>query len=326
VSPTLAEIKAIPKVLLHDHLDGGVRPQTLLELADLVGYSELPAHAAAALQEHFDKQAAAGSLELYLTSFGHIQPLLQSANALQRVARECVADLGADNVAYAEVRFAPQAHTLGGLTLDDAVEAVLDGLDSANVHLIITALRHEPDSIEVAELARRWADNGVVGFDLAGPEHGFPCSLHAEALAMVRGHVPITIHAGEGDGPHSILEALDHGAQRIGHGVRLADCLATGWRGPAVIDRVLRDNVTLEICPTSNVQTGVVANLAAHPTQQLRDRGVRVTINTDNRTFGVHTLGAELRQMAEMFGWNNEDLSALTECARSAVFGDSGLL
>src|SRR5579863_5109146 len=229
---TLAEIRAVPKVLLHDHLDGGLRPQTVLELAREIGYADLPADNVEELTRRLTEGAHRGHLEIYLDAFRHTVAVMQTAEALRRVAAECAEDLAADGVVYAEVRFAPELHTERGLSLDEVVEAVLDGFaqGAANagragpgirVYALLTAMRTAARSLEIAELAVRHRDEGVVGFDIAGAEAGWPPSRHLDAFQYVaRENFHITIHAGEGFGLPSIWEALQWcGAERLGHGV-----------------------------------------------------------------------------------------------------------
>lgn len=316
------DVRALPKVLLHDHLDGGVRPATMLDLAAEAGYSHLPARTAAHLAAAIVEQATGRGLVSYLSAFTHIRPLLQTYGALRRIASEAAQDLADDGVVYAELRFAPEAHTDAGLSIDGAVEAVLDGLADAviPIGLIVTALRHGPNTMTAASTAVRWVDRGVVGFDLAGPEVGFPVRDHGAALAIVRPHLPLTIHAGEVAGPQAISDALDAGAARIGHGVALAQCLRDPRLAPGLLDRVLAARTTLEICPTSNLQVGIVTRLDEHPIDELRRAGVHVTINTDNRTLGNIGLSHEIEACTAVFGWDNETVSTLTQYAAAAAF------
>jgi adenosine deaminase len=331
-TPTIEQIRRAPKVLLHDHLDGGLRPQTLLELADQVGYGGLPTiESGDALQSAIQRQAQGGDLSTYLGAFRHTTAVLQTPEALQRVAEECAADLVADGVIYAEVRFAPESHTRRSMNLDDAIEAVLSGLTTSTdsnltIGLICTALRHEGRSAAVAEAAVRWQAQGVVGFDLAGPEHGYPIDHHAPAVRHAQQHgLGITLHAGEGAGVESIEAALDLGATRIGHGVRIIEDIATAPNPMGLGDvaaRLLGSQVALEICPTSNVHTGVAASIAVHPAKTLLDAGLAVTINTDNRLMSGLSTTSELASLVEHQSWDWHDLESVTDNAIDASYQD----
>ena len=328
--PTIEQIGNAPKVVLHDHLDGGLRPQTLLELADRIGYSGLPTtKSAEALQSAIHHEAQGADLATYLSTFRHTIAVLQTAEALERVAEECAADLAADGVVYAEVRFAPESHTKGLLNLDDAIEAVLSGFrippgSVLALGLICTALRHETSSAAVAEAAVRWQTHGVVGFDLAGPEHGHPLSQHASAVRHARDHgLGITLHAGEDAGVESIQAALDLGATRIGHGVRIIediDTAANPTRLGDVAARLLRSRVALEICPTSNVHTGIAASVTAHPAKKLLDAGLAITINTDNRLISGVSATGELASLVEHQSWDWHNLESVTDNAINASY------
>ena len=280
--PTLEELQRAPKVLLHDHLDGGLRPATVIELAGEVGYDALPTTDEADLADWFTAGAARQDLELYLETFAHTVAVMQTKDALTRVAAECAEDLAADGVVYAEVRFAPELHLEGGLTLDEVVEAVLEGfrLGSAGTTLtvgtLLTAMRHAAHSTEIAELAVRHRDSGVVGFDIAGSEAGHPPTRHLDAFRLVASeNFHITIHAGEAFGLPSIWEAVQLcGAERLGHGVRIVDDIAVDDDGRAALGRLasfVRDRrVPLEMCPTSNVNTGVCDSIARPPDRPAR--------------------------------------------------------
>jgi adenosine deaminase len=331
-TPTIEEIRRAPKVLLHDHLDGGLRPQTLLELADQIGYDGLPTtESALALESAIQAKARGVDLPTYLSTFRHTVAVLQTPAALERVAAECAADLADDGVIYAEVRFAPEAHLRGSMSLDDVIEAVLSGLSVAanrdlTLGLICTALRHETQSMAVAEAAVRWLARGVVGFDLAGPEHGHPANHHEPAVRYAKEHgLGITLHAGEGAGVESIDAALDLGAIRIGHGVRIIEDLDTDASPTGIGDvaaRLLRSEVALEICPTSNVHTGVAASISAHPVTTLLDAGLAVTINTDNRMLSGVSTTSELTTLVEHQSWDWRHLEAVTNNAIDASFQD----
>lgn len=325
-------IQRAPKVLLHDHLDGGMRPQTIVEFADDVGYTGLPADDPDELARWFAGGAARGTLEQYLEGFAHTVAVTQTAAALQRVARECVEDLDADGVVYAEVRFAPELHTEGGLSLDEVVEAVLDGVNRATaergvvVGVICSALRTAARSYEIAELAVRWRDQGVVGFDIAGAEAGYPPTHHLDAFHLVRReNFHLTIHAGESFGLKSIWEALQWcGAERLGHGLRVTDDLAVDDDGTTQLGRLasyIRDRrVPLEMCPTSNVNTGGARSIAEHPIDQLRRLRFRVTVNTDNRLMSDVALSDEFAALDEAFDLGLGEMEWLTVNAMKSAF------
>src|SRR5881394_2782532 len=335
--PTLAEIRTVPKVLLHDHLDGGLRPRTVLELALETGYHGLPADNEEELTQRLTEGAHRGHLEIYLDAFRHTVGVMQTPEALRRVAAECAEDLAADGVVYAEVRFAPELHTERGLSLDEVVGAVLDGFraGAANaasdgrhitVYALFTAMRTAARSMEIAELAVRHRDEGVVGFDIAGAEAGSPPSRHLDAFQYVaRENFHITIHAGEGFGLPSIWEALQWcGAERLGHGVRIADDIAIGPEGTLSLGRLasyVRDRrIPLEMCPTSNVQTGAAASIKAHPIRLLRQLSFRVTVNTDNRLMSQVTLSSEFHRLVTEFGYGWSDIEWLTINAMKSAF------
>src|SRR6201990_1380626 len=245
--PSRDVILRAPKVLLHDHLDGGLRPQTVLELAEQVGHP-LPATDAESLGRWFAESADSGSLVRYLETFDHTVAVMQTEAALERVARECVADLAADGVVYAEIRYAPEQHVGDGLSLDDGVGAVRSGfgggmVDAAGrivVRQLLTAMRHQARSREIAELAVAWRDTGVVGFDIAGAEAGFPPTRHLDAFEYLqRQNSHFTIHAGEAFGLPSIWEAIQWcGTDRLGHGVRIIDDITVDDDGQAHLGRL----------------------------------------------------------------------------------------
>jgi adenosine deaminase len=329
---TLEEIQAVPKVLLHDHLDGGLRPQTVLELARETGYPDLPADNAQDLAKRLTEGASRGHLEIYLDAFRHTVGVMQTRDALYRVAYECAEDLAADGVAYAEVRFAPELHTANGLTLDDVVHAVLAGFRDGGrdfgitVYALLTAMRTAARSLEIAELAVRHRDNGVVGFDIAGAEAGWPPTRHLDAFQYVkRENFHITIHAGEGFGLPSIWEAVQEcGAERLGHGVPIVDDIEIGDTGSVRLGRLaayVRDRrIPLEMCPTSNVQTGAAPSIGAHPLRLLRQLSFRVTVNTDNRLMSQVTLSSEFHLLAREFGYGWSDIEWLTVNAMKSAF------
>jgi adenosine deaminase len=332
VTLTLDQIRAAPKVLLHDHLDGGLRPATIVELARDIGYDDLPSTDPEVLAALMTGAARRGHLELYLEPFKHTVAVMQTPEALTRIAAECAEDLAADGIVYAEVRFAPELHLAGGLSLDEVIEAVLAGfrLGSASsgvaVRALVTAMRTTARSLEIAELAVRYRDLGVVGFDIAGAEAGWPPSRHLDAFEYVqRENFHITIHAGEAFGLPSIWEAVQFcGAERLGHGVRLVDDIKTDPDGTASLGRLasyVRDRrIALEMSPTSNIQTGVAASIAEHPIGLLRDLSFRVTVNTDNRLMSGVTLSSELYALTEAFGYGWADLQWLTINAMKSAF------
>jgi len=332
VTLTLDQIRAAPKVLLHDHLDGGLRPATIVELARDIGYNDLPSTDPEVLAALMTGAARRGHLELYLEPFKHTVAVMQTPEALTRIAAECAEDLAADGIVYAEVRFAPELHLAGGLSLDEVIEAVLAGfrLGSASsgvaVRALVTAMRTTARSLEIAELAVRYRDLGVVGFDIAGAEAGWPPSRHLDAFEYVqRENFHITIHAGEAFGLPSIWEAVQFcGAERLGHGVRLVDDIKTEPDGTASLGRLasyVRDRrIALEMSPTSNIQTGVAASIAEHPIGLLRDLSFRVTVNTDNRLMSGVTLSSELHALTEAFGYGWADLQWLTINAMKSAF------
>jgi adenosine deaminase len=332
VSPTAAQIRAMPKVLLHDHLDGGLRPATVIDLADDVGYADLPSRDPGELTAALTAGAHRGHLNLYLDAFRHTVAVMQTRDALYRVAREAAEDLAADGVVYAEVRFAPELHTDAGLTLDEVVDAVLAGFraGSANqkikVYALLTAMRTAARSQEIAELAVRHRDNGVVGFDIAGAEAGWPPSRHLDAFQYVhRENFHVTIHAGEGFGLPSIWEAVQYcGAERLGHGVAITEDIEVRPDGTVRLGRLagyIRDRrIPLEVCPTSNVQTGAAASIELHPLRLLRQLRFRVTVNTDNRLMSDISLTDEFAVLVKEFGYGWGDLEWLTLNAMKSAF------
>jgi adenosine deaminase len=332
VSPTLDQIRAVPKVLLHDHLDGGLRPSTVIELADETGYADLPSHDPEELTKILTAGAHRGHLNLYLDAFRHTVGVMQTEDALRRVARECAEDLAADGIVYAEVRFAPELHTERGLTLDEVVRAVLAGFAEGSadrpitVYALLTAMRTAARSQEIAELAVRHRDNGVVGFDIAGAEAGWPPSRHLDAFQYIhRENFHITIHAGEGFGLPSIWEAVQYcGTERLGHGVRIVEDIEISPDGAVTLGRLaayIRDRrIPLEMCPSSNVQTGAVTSIERHPLRLLRQLQFRVTVNTDNRLMSQVTLSSEFEVVAREFGYGWSDIEWLTLNAMKSAF------
>jgi adenosine deaminase len=340
-----------PKALLHDHLDGGLRPQTILELADSVGYQGLPATESKALGAWFRESAGSGSLERYLETFDQTLAVMQTSEGLHRVASECVQDLAADGVVYAEVRYAPEQHLVDGLSLEEVVEAVNDGFRDGEriaaaagrrirVSALLTAMRHAANGTEIARLVVRYRGEGVVGFDIAGAEAGFPPTRHLDAFEYLRReNAHFTIHAGEAFGLPSIWEAIQWcGADRLGHGVRIVDDIRVAARAYSAdvayaatadpsevtlggLAGYVRDRrIPLEMCPSSNVQTGAAESVALHPVSLLRALRFRVTINTDNRLMSGTSMTREMSLLAHEAGWTLEDLRWATINAMKSAF------
>lgn len=324
-------IREAPKVLLHDHLDGGVRPATVIDLADENGYTDLPTTDPAEMATWMIRGASRLNLELYLETFAHTVGVMQTADSLHRVAREAAEDLAADGVVYAEIRFAPELHVEQGLSLDEVVEAVVAGFEAGcegtglRVGTLVTAMRTAARSLEIAELAVRHRDKGVVGFDIAGAEAGSPPTRHLDAFQLIqRENFHFTIHAGEAYGPPSIWEAIQYcGAERLGHGVRIVDDIDFSGDTPVLgrLASFVRDRrIPLEVCPTSNVHTGAAASIAEHPIGLLRDMRFRVTMNTDNRLMSDTSMTNEFSACAAAFGWNWSDIRWLTINAMKSAF------
>ncbi|HNM84567.1 MAG: adenosine deaminase [Mycobacterium sp.] len=330
-------IKQAPKVLLHDHLDGGLRPATVLDIAAQAGYDELPATDVDGLAHFFKTAAHSGSLVRYLEPFAHTVAVMQTPESLHRVALECVEDLAADHVVYAEIRFAPELHIARGMSLDEVVDAVLAGFADGEkaaaadgrpivVRCLVTAMRHAARSRDIAELAIRFRDKGVVGFDIAGAEAGNPPTRHLDAFEYMRNNnARFTIHAGEAFGLPSIHEALAFcGADRLGHGVRLVDDIVEQPDGSYRLGRVaniVRDKrIPLEMCPSSNVQTGAARSIAEHPFDLLARLRFRVTVNTDNRLMSDTTMTQEMSRLVEAFGYGWSDLERFTINAMKSAF------
>lgn len=329
-------LRAFPKVSLHDHLDGGLRPQTIIELGDELGHA-LPAGNADDLARWFAASAESGSLERYLKTFDHTIAVMQTAANLRRVAAEYVADLAADGVIYGETRWAPEQHLSVGLTAPQAIEAVRDGLahgiaacrsrgQEIEVRQLVTAMRQGQPTRDIAKLALRYRRDGVVGFDIAGPEKGYPPSRFLESFQLLRrNNAYYTIHAGEADGCHSIWEAVQVcGANRIGHGVAVIEDIQQDERGKEVLGDfaayVLNQQIPLEMCPTSNVQTGAVASISEHPVQRLDRLGFRVTVNPDNRLMSATTLTKEFALLTEAFDYSMVDVRRLEINAAKSIF------
>src|ERR1700691_5199445 len=325
-------LRSLPKVLLHEHLDGVLRPQTVIDLANDVKYLELPTNAPDALAQWFHQGANQGSLAKYLEGFAHTIAVMQTEEALERVAYEQVEDLSRDGVVYFETRFAPIFHTRNGLTHQQVVSAVLKGLERGRKAfgvpsgLIICAMRNMDVSLEMAELAVDFRDRGVVGFDLAGEEGGYPPKKHVDAFHYIqRQNFNITIHAGEGYGKESIWQAIQYcGAHRIGHGTRLIEDIAV-VDGKAVklgdlAQYVLDKRIPLEICLISNVHTGATPSLAEHPFKILYQEKFRVTLNTDNRLMSHTPMSKEFEAAANTFGLSLDDFEKITINAMKSAF------
>jgi adenosine deaminase len=330
--PTPDRIHLAPKVLLHDHLDGGLRPATVVELAEQTGYRDLPTTDPDELATWMTRGANRRDLVLYLETFAHTVGVMQTPDALARVARECAEDLADDGVVYAEVRFAPEQHLQRGLSLDQVVEAVVSGFRDGMrtrpivVGTLVTAMRTAARSLEIAELAVRWRSRGVVGFDIAGAEAGFPPTRHLDAFEYVRReNFHLTIHAGEAFGLPSIWEALQIcGAERLGHGVRIVDDIEPEPGGTAHLGRLaslVRDRrVPLELCPTSNVHSGAVSSIAEHPIGLLTVLGFRTTVNTDNRLMSNTSMTREMVGLVDDLGFGWDGLRRLTTNAARSAF------
>ncbi|MFE1076789.1 adenosine deaminase [Streptomyces sp. NPDC058783] len=328
-------LRRLPKAVLHDHLDGGLRPATVVELAESVGHT-LPTTDPDELAAWYYEAANSGDLVRYIATFEHTLAVLQNREGLLRAAEEYVLDLAADGVVYGEVRYAPELNTAGGLSMAEVVETVQEGLATGmakaaaaagtpvRVGTLLCGMRMFDRVREAADLAVAFRDAGVVGFDIAGAEDGFPPADHLDAFEHLRReNVPFTIHAGEAHGLPSIHQALQVcGAQRIGHGVRITDDipdLAAGKLGR--LAAWVRDRrIALEMCPTSNLQTGAATSIAEHPITALKDLGFRVTLNTDNRLVSGTTMTREMSLLVEQAGWSVEDLRTVTVNALKSAF------
>lgn len=325
-------LQYLPKVLLHEHLDGVLRPQTVIELAREAGYSGLPTKNPDELASWFHQGANKGSLPEYLQGFAHTIAVMQTEEALERVAYQQAEDLSGDGVVYFETRFAPIFHTRKGLTHQQVISAVLKGLERGRQDfgiesgLIICAMRNMQISLEMAELAVDFRQRGVVAFDLAGEEGGYPPKKHVDAFHFIqRENFNITIHAGEGYGKESIWQAIQYcGAHRIGHATRLIDDI-TIVDGKVVklgnlAQYVLDKRIPLEICLLSNVHTGATPSVAEHPFRILYDQKFRVCLNTDNRLMSNTTLTREFEVAAETFDLTLDDFEKLTINAMKSAF------
>lgn len=332
---SLEQLRALPKVALHDHLDGGLRPATVIEHCAENGH-ELPTTDPAELGEWFVAAADSGSLERYLTTFDHTIAAMQTAAQLRRVAAEFVLDQANDGVIYAEARYAPEQHLAGGLSLSEVVQAVGEGLDEGMslaqsggkgivARQIVTAMRHVAPRWDVCESSLAGRDHGVCGFDLAGAEAGFPPGRFVEIFDELRAnYFNLTIHAGEAAGPASIAEAVTRcNADRIGHGVRISEDITrteSGYQLGAVASYVRDHRIALEVCPSSNLQTGIAETIADHPVGLLDSLGFNVSINCDNRLMSGTTLSREFWLTSQAFGWGIADVERMTIQAMAAAF------
>ena len=320
-------MKSLPKVLLHDHLDGGLRPETIIEIADEIGYLNLPTYKPTKLADWYQESCDSGSLVRYLETFDHTIAVMQREQDLVRVAKEAVIDLANDGVIYAEIRVAPEHFTKQNMALEQVVEAILEGYrlgeveTGLKVNTILCGMRQLDMSQKVAELVVKYRDQGVVSFDIAGPEKGFAPTLQKDTFDYLKSHeIPFTIHAGEADGPESINLAVNAcGATRIGHGVRIVEDLPAG----AIAKQVLEEQIHLEVAPTSNLQTGVADTYAHHPIERLFDLGFNIGINTDNRLMSRTSMSHEFSECQKAFGWGLAEFRELTLSAMNAAFIDN---
>jgi len=333
--PTAEQIKRLPKAVIHDHLDGGLRPQTIIELAAEIAY-KLPASDPDALGDWFYEACNSGSLVRYIETFEHTIAVMQTKEAITRVAKECALDLARDGVVYAEVRGAPELFTRKGLTLDEVIEATIAGYRlgeaeakaeglTIRVESLLCALRQNPHAQEIAEKVVKYRDLGVVGFDIAGPEDGFPPTNQLDTFNYLRQEdAHFTIHAGEAYGLPSIWQAIQMcGAERLGHGVRIIEDIDFSGTKPKLgrLSAYVRDRrIPLELCPTSNLQTGAAKNIASHPIGALAKLRFRVTINTDNRLMSRTSMTNEMVEVVKAFNWNFQDLQRVTINALKSSF------
>ena len=335
-TPTSDQIKRVPKALLHDHLDGGLRPETIIEIAQQIGYKKLPTDDPIKLADWFEESCNSHSLVRYLETFSHTIAVMQSKEAIVRVSRECAIDLARDGVVYAEVRGAPELFTEQGLTLDQVVEATLEGYkqgmaeaasegNKIRVESLLCGMRQNNRSQEAAAAVVKYRDKGVVGFDIAGPEDGFPPTNQLETFEYLRKeNAHFTIHAGEAYGLPSIWEAIQIcGAERLGHGVRIIDDIDFSGDKPKLgpLASYVRDRrIPLELCPTSNLQTGAAKTYSEHPIGMLAKLRFRVTLNTDNRLMSRTSMSNEMSECVKSFGWKFADLQRVTVNALKSSF------
>ena len=335
-TPKSDQIKRVPKALLHDHLDGGLRPETIIEIAQQIGYKKLPTDDPKKLTDWFEESCNSHSLVRYLETFSHTIAVMQSKEAIIRVSRECAIDLARDGVVYAEVRGAPELFTEQGLTLDQVVEATLEGYkqgmaeaasegNKIRVESLLCGMRQNNRSQEAAAAVVKYRDKGVVGFDIAGPEDGFPPTNQLETFEYLRKeNAHFTIHAGEAYGLPSIWEAIQIcGAERLGHGVRIIDDIDFSGDKPKLgpLASYVRDRrIPLELCPTSNLQTGAAKTYSEHPIGMLAKLRFRVTLNTDNRLMSRTSMSNEMSECVKSFGWKFADLQRVTVNALKSSF------
>jgi len=335
-TPTDDQIKRVPKALLHDHLDGGLRPETIIEIAQKIGYKKLPTEDPKKLAEWFEESCNSHSLVRYLETFSHTIAVMQTKEAIIQVARECAIDLARDGVVYAEVRGAPELFTEQGLSIDQVVEATTEGYKQGmveaaregkkiRVESLLCGMRQNNRSQEAAAAVIKYRNKGVVGFDIAGPEDGFPPTNQLETFEYLRKeNAHFTIHAGEAYGLPSIWEAIQIcGAERLGHGVRIIDDIDFSSNTPKLgpLASYVRDRrIPLELCPTSNLQTGAAKTYAEHPIGILAKLRFRVTLNTDNRLMSNTAMTNEMTQCVKSFDWKFADLQRVTVNALKSSF------
>lgn len=335
-TPTTEQIKLLPKVLLHDHLDGGLRPETIIEIANKIGYKKLPTEDPTDLAKWFEDSCNSGSLVRYLETFAHTVAVMQTKEGIIQVARECAIDLARDKVVYAEVRGAPELLTDQGLTTDQVIDATLEGFKQGmaeakregheiRVEALLCGMRQSNRSMEAAQAVVNYRGKGVVGFDIAGPEDGFPPINQLSEFEFLRKeNAHFTIHAGEAFGVPSIWQAVQIcGAERIGHGVRIIEDIDFTNSEPklGLLSTYIRDRrIALEICPTSNLQTGIAKTYADHPIGKLTSLKFNVTLNTDNRLMSNTSMSHEMQQCVKYFGWTYSDLQTVTINALRSSF------
>ena len=333
--PTPDQIKRLPKVVIHDHLDGALRPETIIELADQIGYT-LPTNDPSKLADWFEESCNSGSLVKYLETFAITVAVMQTRESIIRVAKESTIDLARDGVVYAEVRGAPELFTEKGLSLDEVIEATIEGYRlgekeakaegfNIRVESILCSLRHLPHAQAVAEKVIKYRDAGVVGFDIAGPEDGFPPTNQLDTFNYLRQEdAHFTIHAGEAYGLPSIWQAIQIcGAERLGHGVRIIEDIDLTGPTPKLgrLAAYVRDRrIPLELCPTSNLQTGAVKDIKSHPIGILNKLRFRVTLNTDNRLMSRTSMSNEMQAVVNAFDWTFADLQRVTINALKSSF------
>ena len=326
-------LRSVPKVLLYDHLDGGLRPQTIVEIAKDVKYNRLPTKDAGELGKWFHRGANKGNLVEYLQGFEHTCAVMQTKESLERVAYEMMEDMKNDGVCYVETRFAPVFHTSKGLYHEDIVSSVLNGLEKGKrdfgvgFGLILCGMRNMKNTLEIAELAVNFKNQGVVGFDLAGEEGGYPPKKHIDAFQFIqRANFNITIHAGEAFGKESIWQAIQWcGAHRIGHATHLREDFIFDNKGNIagfgdLAQYVLDKRIPLEICLLSNVHTGAVDKIENHPFGILFKEKFRVTLNTDDRLMSDTTMTKEFTTAIDYFNLNLDDVEKITINSMKSAF------